>query len=87
MKVQNVRNWFVVGFFGGVKAVGDGVEWVFLWVFAGGGGGGKVGVVAVLYLAVVWCKGLWMSIVDVGEETKAEYKSGVFRGERWVVRA
>ena len=33
--------------------MGDGVEWVFLWVFAGGGGGGTVGVVAVLYLMVV----------------------------------
>ena len=53
MEVQNVCNWFVVGFFGGVRAVGDGVEWVFLWVFAGGGGGGKVGVVAVLYLVAV----------------------------------
>jgi len=53
LEIQNVCNWFVVGFFGGVWAVGDGVEWVFLWVFAGGGGGGTVGVLAFLYLMVV----------------------------------
>lgn len=55
--------------------MGDGVEWVFLWVFAGGGVGGKVGVVAVLYLVVVWCKRLWMSMVDVRRKQKRNTKA------------